>query len=76
MCFSQEGQVLFFCSCKTKKIRDCRRKKFMWTYYSCRQRSESHVLMQSGDKKVSNPAQHSIDSVLYSSVFLPPVMVI
>lgn len=48
----------------------------MWTYYSYRQKSESHVLMQSVDKKVSDPAQHSIDSVLYSSVFLPPVMVI
>lgn len=58
------------------KIQDCRRKEFMWTYYSYREKSESHVLMQSVDKKVSNPAQHSIDSVLYSSLFLPPVMVI
>lgn len=48
----------------------------MWTYYSYREESESHVLMQSVDKKVSNSAQHAVDSVLYSSLFLPPVMVI
>ena len=46
-------------------IQDCRRKEFMWTYYSYREKSESHVLMQSVDKKVSNLAQHSIDSVSY-----------
>ena len=48
----------------------------MWTYYSYTEKSESHVLMQSVDKKVSNSAQHSIDSVSYSILFLPPVMVI
>lgn len=48
----------------------------MWPYYSYREKSESCVLMQSVDKKVSNSAQHCIDSVLYSSLFLPPVMVI
>lgn len=58
------------------KIQDCRANKFMWTYYSYREESESHVLMQSVDKKVSNFAQRAVDSVLYSSLFLPPVMVI
>lgn len=48
----------------------------MWTYYSYREESESHVLMQSVDKKVSHSAQRAVDSVLYSSLFLPPVMVI
>lgn len=37
---------------------------------------KSCVLMQSVDKTVSNSAQCRIDSVLYSSLFLPPVMVI
>lgn len=32
--------------------------------------------MQSVDKQVSNTAQCGIDSVLYSDLFLPPVMVI
>lgn len=41
-----------------------------------REESESRVLMQPADKRVSNPAQPRTASVLYSSLFLPPVMVI
>lgn len=58
------------------KIQDCRQNKFMWTYYSYREKSESRVLMRRGDKKVSNPAQRAIDSISYSGPSLPPVMVI
>lgn len=48
----------------------------MWTYYSCGEKSESRVLMQRGDKKVSNPAQRTIDSISHSGPFLASVMVI
>lgn len=58
------------------KIQDCRQNKFMWTYYSYREKSESGVLMRRGDKEVSSPAQRAIDSISYSGPSLPPVMVI
>lgn len=72
LCFCQDG----FSSQLSLKTQDCRRKKIMWTYYSYGQKSESRVLMQRGDKKVSNPAQRTIDSISHSGPFLASVMVI
>lgn len=58
------------------KIQDCGQKKIMWTYYSHGEKSESRVLKLRGDKKVSNPAQQTIDSISHSGPFLASVMVI
>ncbi len=46
------GGLGFIFSPLKLKIQDCRREKFMWTYYSYGQKSESHVLMPPVDKKV------------------------